>query len=75
MATCRLTLDVTYDPKVTSADDVATALDTVLSNGLSTEGITDEVGEINVAHFEVAIESDIDFPDDFPDDLALGDDI
>lgn len=59
MATCRLTIDVRYDSKRTTADDVAHALSLLLSNAMQTEGVTDEVGPIQADDFEVCIEDDV----------------
>lgn len=49
-----LTVSVTFDDKVTDADSVATALDTLLETALSTPGILEEYGAVDVGEFLVA---------------------
>lgn len=46
-----LTLTVEYDPKRTDAESVATALDRLLETVMSTPGILDEYGPIQVGEF------------------------
>ena len=48
-----LKLDVEYDPAVTDADSLASALDTLMATALSTPGILDEYGNPRIGKFFV----------------------
>lgn len=49
-----LTLDVDYDPTMTDPERLSSAMDTLLETALSTPGILDECGEVQVGTFLVA---------------------
>jgi len=49
-----LTLDVEFDPAVTTAEAVAEALDILLSTAISTEGVLDDCGDVQVGNFNVS---------------------
>ena len=51
MKTARLYVDVNYDPKVTDAEGVSEALDTLLETAMSTPEILDEYGNPEVGAF------------------------
>lgn len=53
MAFVTLELDVTYDARKTNPEAVADALDQLLETALSTEGVLDVLGEIDVGSFLV----------------------
>ena len=48
-----LTIDVEYDPAVTDADSMASALDTLMETALSTPGILDEYGNPRIGEFGI----------------------
>jgi len=52
MNTTRLTLAVEFDSKRTDAESIATALDRLTETALSTPGIVDDCGPIEVGAFE-----------------------
>lgn len=56
MKTAILKFAVEYDDKVTDADAVATALDKLMETALSTPGILDEYGKVDVGEFLVVEE-------------------
>jgi hypothetical protein len=49
----KLTLVVEYDPELTDGESVAAAMDTLLETAMSTPGILDEYGPVEVGAFEV----------------------
>jgi hypothetical protein len=51
MTTITMTIDVTYDESKTSRDALAEALDGLLENAMSTPGILDEHGSVQVGSF------------------------
>ena len=51
--TCTLTVKVTYDPKITDPESLASALDTLMETALSTPAILDEYGNPQVGEFLV----------------------
>ena len=53
MATTTYTLNVEYDADKTDPEGLATALDTLMETALSTPGILDEYGAVNVGVFFV----------------------
>jgi hypothetical protein len=48
-----LKVEVLYDPEVTDAESLASALDTLMETALSTPGILDEYGVVDVGDFYV----------------------
>ena len=48
-----LTIEVEYEPDKTDAESVASALDTLLETAMSTPGILDDYGNIEVGPFYV----------------------
>ena len=55
-AKATLTIDIRFDPKVTDAESVASALDTLLSTAMSTPDVLDECGDPTVGAFFVSEE-------------------
>ena len=53
MLKAKLTLEVEYDPTITNAEHVASALDILLETALSAENVLDDVGNPSVGDFEV----------------------
>lgn len=51
-----LSLEVTYDPTMTDAEGLCTALDTLLETALSTPGIMEEYGNPEFDSFEISQE-------------------
>ena len=49
-----LTVPVTFDDAITDSDSVAAALDRMMETALSTPGILDEYGPVDVGEFLVA---------------------
>lgn len=49
-----LALEVTYDDRATDAEALASALDTLMETALSTPGILDEYGPVDISGFFVA---------------------
>ena len=58
MRVATLSLSITYDETETSAEDIAEALDRLLVNAMSTEGILAEYGDPEVG--EIAVDGDYD---------------
>ncbi len=52
--TVRLWTEVTYDPRVTDPESLATMLDCLLETVLSTPGITEEYGDPEIGDFSVS---------------------
>ena len=63
-ATCRLYLDVQYDPEITEPDSLAVAFDRLLETALSTPGILDDYGNPQTGEF-------LPFAAEGPDKLRL----
>jgi len=53
MEKATLTIDVEYDPNITDAESVASALDTLMETALSTPDILDEYGNPRIGDFYV----------------------
>lgn len=53
---CKLMLDIYYDKSKTDAESLATAMDTLLNTAMSTEGILDDYGPVEVGEFFVLTE-------------------
>ena len=51
LKTCTLQVKVTYNPKLTNPDALASALDILLATAMSTPGILDECGDPSVGGF------------------------
>jgi len=49
-----LTIDIEYDPEITDAESVASALDMLLETAMSTPGIFEEYGNPKVEEFFVS---------------------
>ena len=64
MSTCRLYLDVQYDPEITDPDSLAVAFDRLLETALSTPEILDDYGNPSAREFFPMV------PDE-PDKLRL----
>jgi hypothetical protein len=56
MKTATLSLTVRYDDKVTDAEALCSALDTLLETAMSTPGVLEEYGNPSVSEFQVVIE-------------------
>jgi hypothetical protein len=54
MAKCKLMLEVEYNRDRTDSEALAEAFDRLLGTALTTPGILDEYGEVDVGEFEVA---------------------
>jgi len=54
-----LKVEVLYDPATTDAESAASALDTLVETALSTPGILDEYGVIDVGDFYVATDKPV----------------
>lgn len=54
MKSCTLTLHVSYDPRQTDPESLASAFDTLLETALSTPGILEEYGDLAIGEFLVA---------------------
>jgi hypothetical protein len=49
-----LTIDIEYDPKVTDAESIASAMDALLKTAISIPGILEEYGDPKIGEFHNA---------------------
>ena len=58
--TCTLKVDVTYDPDLTDAESLASALDILMETALSTPDILDDYGNPQIGDFWVLHDPEAD---------------